>query len=72
MWRYRGGRDGRETLHQFMSFLGRQHCTTQVAEEDKAVTGGNEKLFAGVVTFCIPHALKCVNLGNINQDFQVY
>ena len=54
-----------------MSFLGRRHCTTQAAEEDKAVTGGNEKLFAGVVTFCIPHALNCVNLGNINQDFQV-
>lgn len=23
VWRYRGGRDGHETLHQFMNFLGR-------------------------------------------------
>ena len=23
VWRYRGGRDGRETLQQFMGFLGR-------------------------------------------------
>ena len=38
VWRYRGGRDGHETLEQFMNFLGR---------EKKA----NKKYFPGVVVF---------------------
>ena len=27
VWRYRGGRDGHETLQQFMNFLGREQVT---------------------------------------------
>ncbi|XP_065897600.1 uncharacterized protein [Dysidea avara] len=45
VWRYRGGRDGRETLQQFMGFIGR-------------TTGGNspntDNSFAGVVIFRLP------------------
>jgi hypothetical protein len=68
VWRYRGGRDGRETLHQFMSFLGRQHHDTAITAEtiDK-----KDKVFAGLVTFCVPHTLECEDLGNASSDFQV-
>ena len=68
VWRYRGGRDGRETVHQFMSFLGRQHHDTAITAKTIDKKG---KVFAGVVTFCVPHALECEDLGNISSDFQV-
>lgn len=57
VWRYRGGRDGRETLNQFMNFLGRDDSS------QKAV-------FAGVVTFCLPHTLES-NVSDITDYFQV-
>ena len=66
VWRYRGGRDGHETLQQFMNFLGREKKTDQVGgERDQAVerlddTGSRSvkkqspNPYAGVVVFCVP------------------
>ena len=51
-----------------MSFLGRQHHDTAITAEtiDK-----KDKVFAGLVTFCVPHTLECEDLGNASSDFQV-
>ena len=65
VWRYRGGRDGRETLQQFMSFLGRRD--SQEREGDKP-----RNVFAGVVAFCVPNALESGGLENIRDSFQVH
>jgi hypothetical protein len=67
VWRYRGGRDGRETLHQFMSFLCRQNANPRVVSTYEVP----KKVFAGVITFCVPCALQCEELESISNDFQV-
>ena len=53
-----------------MSFLGRNqhHTATTTAETEEKNDG---KVFAGVVTFCVPQALECEDLGTISSDFQV-
>ena len=75
MWRYRGGRDGRETLQQFMSFLGRDFEGKSVEKEGVGREGGvrrnDENVFAGVVAFCVPSALEDGRLENITDEFQV-
>lgn len=42
VWRYRGGRDGHETLQQFMNFLGREK-----AEPDHGGGNPHERATAG-------------------------
>ncbi len=75
MWRYRGGRDGHETLQQFMNFLGR--------EPEEKLEGGGEvqrylvqkprrKVYAGVVVFCLPDALESERATiDVSSAFQV-
>ena len=68
VWRYRGGRDGRETLQQFMNFLG--HRTKKCVSEREGERGRrDDKVFAGVVAFCVPSALD--NENSITDSFQV-
>ena len=45
VWRYRGGRDGHETLQQFMNFLGREK--TEPEAEPVARGGGSEGTTVG-------------------------
>ena len=78
MWRYRGGRDGHETLQQFMSFLGRNRDEKLEGGEMREEEGGRErrdkgKVYAGVVAFCVPSALALESAGleNVAQHFQV-
>lgn len=65
VWRYRGGRDGHETLQQFMCFLGRG--LEEGVEQETVKNGGEgeigrqrrrKKVYAGVVAFCLPTALE--------------
>ena len=69
MWRYRGGRDGRETLQQFMNFLGRHYEEKSVGKEGgergREARRSDENVFAGVVAFCVPSALEDGGLENI-------
>ncbi len=73
VWRYRGGRDGHETLQQFMYFLGkpqRSDVTRQGSDKGSEVTrqGSDEgsevvlseprKVYPGVVAFCLPELLE--------------
>lgn len=70
VWRYRGGRDGRETLQQFMNFLGRHN-----SENDNMTATEVEwkrSVFAGVVAFCVPTALEYERIEHIASSFQVY
>lgn len=78
VWRYRGGRDGRETLQQFMSFLGRNHehklGGRQEGEEEGVRESGLQEtgnLFAGVVAFCVPCGFESRGAGSIAESFQV-
>jgi hypothetical protein len=60
VWRYRGGRDGYETLQQYMGFLGR--TTVEDSSEDRpAVT--KPRAFAGMAVFCLTEGNK--------QDYKV-
>lgn len=74
MWRYRGGRDGRETLQQFMSFLGRNHeyKLGERQESEERLREGElqetSNAFAGVVAFCMP---EFGDTENIVGSFQV-
>ena len=68
VWRYRGGRSGHETLHQFMNFLGRstpvQHPAVSSSSSFSPLpptphtnVGGSQgggKAFAGVAVFATP------------------
>lgn len=50
MWRYRGGRDGHETLQQFMSFIGSN-------ETSLSVSTVKNKTYPGVAIFSVPYSL---------------
>lgn len=51
MWRYRGGRDGHETLQQFMSFISND------VESELVPMGNNNTAYPGVAVFVIPYSL---------------
>ncbi|XP_062513876.1 uncharacterized protein LOC134189578 isoform X2 [Corticium candelabrum] len=51
VWRYRGGRDGYETLQQYMGFLGR---TTNAESGGLSVCVSKPQAFAGMAVFCVP------------------
>ena len=60
VWRHRGGRDGHETLQQFMSFLGREDPTSSDAHEgtDKDIVQFRRpKAYPGMGVFCVPHTV---------------
>lgn len=46
VWRYRGGRDGHETLQQFMNFLGREKAESE--PEPTIIHHGGESPHEGV------------------------
>ena len=59
VWRYRGGRDGHETLQQFMSFLGKGPGEKGDGEGGVRGRGRNPReSYAGVLVFCLPRALE--------------
>ncbi len=59
MWRYRGGRDGHETLQQFMCFLGRpQRSSEESSEVTEVVLSQTNKVYPGVAAFCLPELLE--------------
>ena len=54
-----------------MSFLGRQNNAPTAEAENEAIDGRCVKVFAGVITFCLPYTLECDNVGSIYNDLQV-
>ncbi len=62
VWRYRGGRDGHETLQQFMYFLGkpqRSEVTSQGSDKgSEVVLSEPRNVYPGVVAFCLPELLE--------------
>ena len=88
VWRYRGGRDGHETLQQFMHFLGRaqtNHVAWAAAEGSVdgggAAEGGvasnwtegdRPNPYAGVIVFCIPMVTKTGRHAIDANSFQVW
>jgi len=57
VWRYRGGRDGHETLQQFMSFIGNDQ--------------GVKPVYPGVAAFAVPSSLSESFQVDISRDFGV-
>lgn len=57
VWRYRGGRDGHETLQQFMAFLG------------QGVT--NKPVYPGIALFVVPASLDRSYNVDMARDFGV-
>ena len=57
VWRYRGGRDGHETLQQFMNFLGREPAARAEGERETGTLepSRSQKPYAGVAVFCLHH-----------------
>jgi len=53
VWRYRGGRDGHETLQQFMNFLGKPAARVQT-EEATPISPPISDVYPGTVAFCVP------------------
>ena len=57
VWRYRGGRDGHETLQQFMLFIGDAQ--------------GGKPVYPGVAAFAVPASLSDSFEVDISRDFGV-
>lgn len=57
VWRYRGGRDGHETLQQFMLFIGDAQ--------------GGKPVYPGVAAFAVPASLSNSFQVDISRDFGV-
>lgn len=85
VWRYRGGRDGHETLQQFMNFLGRAQTesVTWVVNEGSMDGGGaadggvaskgrRPNPYAGVIVFCVPMVTKIGRHAIDVNSFQVW
>ena len=74
VWRYRGGRDGYETLQQFMNFLGRRDGGGEEGQcgvsDGRGMRKKRPRVFAGVVTFCVPTVLETGKLYTAT-DYQV-
>lgn len=70
VWRYRGGRDGHETLQQFMNFLGRQPLPPpleqETLKESVYVPKRSSKVYPGVVVFCVPELAESERQSNID------
>ncbi|XP_064383534.1 uncharacterized protein LOC135332129 isoform X2 [Halichondria panicea] len=62
VWRYRGGRDGHETLQQFMYFLGKPRMSEVTGQgsdkESEGIPSQPRKVYPGVVAFCLPELLE--------------
>lgn len=62
VWRYRGGRDGHETLQQFMYFLGKPRMSEVTGQgsdkESEVIPSQPRKVYPGVVAFCLPELLE--------------
>lgn len=62
VWRYRGGRDGHETLQQFMYFLGKPRMSEVTGQgsdkESEVIPSQPHKVYPGVVAFCLPELLE--------------
>ena len=72
MWRYRGGRDGHETLQQFINFLGRQplpsHLEQETQKQGVVVPKRSSKVYPGVVVFCVPELAESERQSNIDTS----
>ncbi len=68
VWRYRGGRDGHETLQQFMSFIG-----NSATKQTMALTQNKKKhqLYPGVAIFIVPSSLRVGFKLNTDSDLGV-
>ena len=74
VWRYRGGRDGHETLQQFMSFLGKGPREKGEGEggRGRGRGRGHQESYAGVLVFCLPRALETGrDVDDVTTVFQV-